>query len=277
MALRFGSSNERPKPIRYGEQLQGYLDCLVCFAKKSLAIKSSRGRDDMSACVTSFGPSGYDLYGKAFIESFIKWVELPLVVYVEGEDNIPDFCHPLVQYKDLFAVRGMLDVLNLTNFHAARGRIWGEQEIDYRFNVHRFCRKSFAQIDMAHQMVSKGVRNFFWLDADIVFNNTFKLPPLGDDFMVYLGRRGGHSCSSLVGWNLSFPNWEQFFDKYWALYVTGTIFALPEWHDAFVIEWLRKEFEVPSRDLAANIETSPLCNVFDLVFPSARHKKGGLK
>ena len=110
----------------------------------------------MSARVTSFKPSGYDLYGKAFIESFVKWVELPLVVHVGGEDNVLDLSHALIQYKDLFSARGMLDVLNWTNLHAAKGRIWGDEEADYLFNVHRFCRKSFAQIDMAHQMASKG-------------------------------------------------------------------------------------------------------------------------
>ena len=92
-----------------------------------------------------------------------------------------------------------------------------------------------------------------------------------------MGRSGGHSCSSLVGWNLTLPVWKEIFDKYWALYITGTVFALPEWHDAFVVEWLRKLLKVPSRDLAAGIETSPLSNVFDLVFSAAHHKKGQLK
>ena len=227
--------------------------------------------------VTSFGPSGFDLYGRTFIDTFVRWVEGELYVYVEGEENIPPISHPNVEYRDLLKVSGMMDTLKLTNFHAARGLLWGEPEIDYRFNVHRFCRKSFAQIDAAHLAKQSGRKAFYWLDADIEFTGQFVAPEMGEEFMIYMGRSGGHSCSSFVGWNLTLPVWKEFFDKYWALYITGTVSVLPEWHDAFVMEWLRKDMNVPSRNLATNLETSPLCNVFDMVFPQAHHKKGQLK
>ena len=228
--------------------------------------------------VSSFGPSGYELYGKTFIETFVKWVEGDLCIYVEGEENIPPISHPKIEFRDLLQVSGMMETLAMTNFHAAKGLLWGDKnEFDYRFNVHRFCRKSFAQIDMAHHARQKGATEFYWLDADIEFTNRFLPPQIGTDFMIYLGRSGGHSCSSFIGWNLTYPKWKEFFDKYWSLYVTGTVLALPEWHDAFVIEWLRKEFNVPSRDLASEFETTSFCNVFDMVFPQAHHKKGSLK
>ena len=227
--------------------------------------------------VSSFGPSGYELYGKRFIESFLKWADGDLCVYVEGEDMLDGEKFPDVEYRDLLQISGMREFLKLTKFPAARGLLWGGNEIDYRFNVHRFCRKSFAQIDMAHIAKSRGYSDFFWIDADIEFQGPFKAPELGNDFMLYLGREGSHSCTSFLGWNLTFPAWREFFDKYWALYMTGTVVALQEWSDAFIIDWLRLNLEIPSRNLAADLKTTAFCNVFDMVFPHAHHKKGALK
>ena len=39
--------------------------------------------DDRPLFVTSFGPSGFDLYGRTFFDTFVQWVEGELYVYVD--------------------------------------------------------------------------------------------------------------------------------------------------------------------------------------------------
>ena len=50
--------------------------------------------------VTSFGPEGYESYGRTFLETYVEHVGLPIDVYYEA--NKPDFEHVLVTYNDLF-------------------------------------------------------------------------------------------------------------------------------------------------------------------------------
>ena len=59
--------------------------------------------------------------------------------------------------------------------------------------------------------------------------------------------------------------------------MTGTVFALREWHDSFVNDFLRDVLSVPAVNLSESIKAEGACNVFDLVFSEATHKKGALK
>lgn len=230
-----------------------------------------------SLCVTSFGPSGYDLYGKKFLTTFAEHVDCELVVYVEGLENIPDFVHDKITYRNLSDVPGLNETLKMTSFPAAKGMLWGGEERHYEYDVNRFCRKSFAQIDAAVKFARQGGNNLYWIDADVEFRDSFDLPKLEETCMAFLGRRDAHSCASFLGWNLKHPKCKSFFDYYWALYITGTVFTLDEWHDSYVVDWLRKKHDVPAIDLAIGIDSQGFDNVFDRVFHSATHKKGGLK
>ena len=95
--------------------------------------------------------------------------------------------------------------------------------------------------------------------------------------MLYLDRPEWHSCASFIGWNLTHPSCKEFFDRYLGVYTTGTVFALPEWHDSYVLDWLRELLNIPCENLAAGLDLKGPANVFDEVFSSARHKKGNLK
>ena len=233
--------------------------------------------DKETLCVTSFHPDHYELYGRGFLESYVEHMDQYLVIYTEGIDRVPEVDHPLIELRDLKSVNGMMEMLKLTNFDAAKGKLWGETPIDYRFNVNGFCRKSFAQIDAAFRHAAAGGKFLYWLDADIEFNARMALPTVSDTFMLYLGRQQYHSCTSFVAWNLTYAGWQEYFNRYWALYVTGTVFALQEWHDAFVTDFLRQDLGVPAVDLAATVEAQGSDNVFDMVFAGARHKKGKIK
>ena len=230
-----------------------------------------------SLCVTSFGPSGYDLYGRTFLETFVKHVDCDLVVYIEGQENRPLFSHPRVTFRDLTAAKGLQQTLAITSFPAARGMLWGNEQRNYRFDVHKFCRKSFAQIDAAVRWFNEGGEALYWIDADVEFFSGFPLPNVAHTFMLYLGRPEWHSCASFVGWNLKHAACQKFFDRYLGIYTTGTVFALPEWHDSYILDWLRAQLNVPADNLATGLDLKGPANVFDEVFSSARHKKGNLK
>ena len=223
-------------------------------------------------CVTSFGEEGYKQYGEKFLSSYVESVGLPIDVYVESPIT---FEHELVTVRDLWKVEGIKEFLQMASFPAAQGNLWGEGKRNYRFDTFKFCRKSFAQIDAA----SRAPDILIWLDADIEFGGKFVPPAFEDEFMHYMGRPEWHSCASYVAWDTSHPLAGEFFKRYWMLHVTGTIFCLPEWHDSYVLDWLRETTGVEAIDLAKPYydELKGPANVFDKVFPGHHHKKGNLK
>ena len=153
--------------------------------------------------------------------------------------------HPEVGWHDLLKVEGCREFLSQTNFPAMSGYLWGENKRNYRFDVNRFCRKSFAQIDAA----SRQGDWLYWIDADIEFSGPLDFPHEREGsppFMYYLGRPEWHSCASFVGWNLQHPMSGEFWKRYWLLYVTGTVFPLQEWHDSYILDGLRTQMKLPS-------------------------------
>lgn len=221
-------------------------------------------------CVTSFGPEGFELYGKRFLETYVEHVRVPIDVYIETPSVA--FDHPLVTYHNLLDVPGCHKFLKMVNFPAAQGMVWDDGKRNYRYDCFRFSRKCFAQMDA----VTRTDGYLFWIDADVEFFDTFTLPT-GFPFMAYLGRPEWHSCASFVGWDTRHPVSKQFFKIYRELHERGTIFCLPEWHDSFVLDWLREQTKCPALNLAEGLGLEGPANVFDAVFSSARHKKGNLK
>ena len=148
------------------------------------------GGDDGMRCVTSFGEEGYDEYGKRFLETYLLYVGKPIDVYVETDDFSKYIQHELITYRNLLEVEGCYHYLQMAQFPAARGQLWGEG-YNYNFATFKFARKSFAQIDSA----SRNPDKLYWLDSDIEFNAQFELPEI-EGFMCYLGRPEWHSCAS---------------------------------------------------------------------------------
>jgi hypothetical protein len=223
--------------------------------------------------VTSFSAAGYKLYGRKFLETFVEHHQD--VIWVYAEDTALDLRHPRIVVKDLFKVPGCVEFLQQCQFPAFQGRLWGENKRNYRYDAFTFCRKSFAQCDAA----ASGGDWLVWIDADVELAGTLPAPS-GSHFMSYLGRPAWHSCASYVAWNLGHPVSGLFWERYRALYVTGTVFALREWHDSYVLDTLRTNLQLPAVNLAADIPPEKLdgsSNVFDLVFPMGHHKKGRLK
>lgn len=221
-------------------------------------------------CVTSFGPEGFELYGRRFLETYVEHVGLPIDVYIE--DVKPDFKHPLVTYRELLSVPGCMDFLRLSQFPAAQGHPWGENKYNYRYDAFRFCRKMFAICDATERQ--RGY--LYWIDADVEFQGKFEMPE-DFGFMCYLGRPEWHSCTSFLGFDTRHPQSQVFFKRLRAIYTTGSVFILPEWADPQVIDWMREQSGLPAKNLAEGLDLKGPANVFDYVFATAKHKKGNLK
>jgi hypothetical protein len=224
--------------------------------------------------VTSFGAQGYKDYGRDFLASYVKYMKDPLYVFVEAPC---DFQHPLVTFKKLEQVEGFKQFLNRASFPAMHGKIWGQQ-YNYRFAVTKFCRKQFAQLGAAKLEGAINGDWLIWIDADVVLGSALP-PPVKGPFMYYLGRPEWHSCASYVAWDLQHTQNQTWWQMLESLYATGTIFALPEWHDSYVNDWMREDLKISGVNLAEpySEQLKGPANVFDYVFPSCHHKKGYLK
>lgn len=226
--------------------------------------------------ITSMSNEGYKHYGKKCLEGLVEHFPCPITVYYEAEK--PDFEHEKITYKNLFEVTGCREFLGIAGtLPIFSGVINGKR--NYRWDVFKFSRKCFAQLDAA----SDDEDYLFWVDADTVWTkdiSTEVLTDMVDDtFMAYLGRPDWHSCASFIGWNMTNPRSDEFWNAYYDTFISGKVFLMDEWHDCFVLDVLRKVLDLPQKDLAEGIElgNGPV-NVFDHVFKgTARHLKGNLK
>lgn len=224
--------------------------------------------------VTSFSAKGYEQYGRRFLETYVEHMRHPLVAYVEAPC---EFSHPLVTFKPLLAVPGCQEFLSKMALDVMYGKLW-DGKYDYRYAVARFCRKHFALIDAAEIETKNGGDWLVWLDADIELGASIA-DPIDGPFMYYLGRPEWHSCSSYAAWDMRKSCSADWWFNLKNLYMTGSVFVLPEWHDSFINDWIREAMKVDAVNLAAPYaaELRGPANVFDFVFKHSHHKKGALK
>ena len=219
--------------------------------------------------VTSFSQDGYNLYGEKFLLSFLAHSDEPITVYYE--QTPPALKDERIIYKNLFDVPGCINFLDVASrVPAFRGEVNGK--VNYRYNVFRFCRKSFAQIDAA-QYDDK----LFWIDSDVEITGTPVIPDFDGHFMMYLGRPKWHSCASFIGWDNTHEQAKEFWSVYYQLYLSGQVFILPEWHDSFILDEMRRGLGLKAKNLAEKYTFDGPFNVFDHVFSWGHHKKGNLK
>lgn len=221
--------------------------------------------------VTSFGDHGYDVYGEKFLKSYHQHCDLPLTVYYEVKRSFPKAKR--MEYKPLSDVPGLVEFLS-DPVVATNG---GKDPKDYRFQINRFCRKAFVQF---HELEKGG--KFAWIDADVEFKgkadsvkikNTIK-----DTYVAYMGRENFHPCTSFLGFDCNHADHDKFLEAYRHIYLSKEVFKLTEWHDAFVFNHVRLQTGVKSKNLCDGImKAVGSRNVFDMVFPFARHKKGNRK
>ena len=200
------------------------------------------------AAVTTFHAAGYEHYGKRFLASFDAHWPKGVVLHIYGEDVAPTETSSRFIYHDLLA-----EVPELVAFKArhkdndTHNGIHEDGEYGYRMDAVRFAHKVFA---LAHCALS--IRDhadaLFWIDADTVTHRNIpesffnEVLPNGC-YTSNLGRPHNYPECGFVCYDLTHPAHEEFMTFWRQLYLDDTLFELPEWHDSFVYDLIRKTFE----------------------------------
>lgn len=213
------------------------------------SIENAKNPKKLPNVVTSFNESGYQKYGKRFIDSWLEfWPKtIRLTVYYEGEKF--DFTEG-VSWRPIEEVEFLQDFLQAIKPFPIMSGIVGDS-YDINFDS-RMARKSFMQVYAARKYGGK----VFWMDADSVsyrhVPQTFLDECLPDDkFSCYLGRDGWYFTESgFIGFNASHPIAKDFFRSYLHMFITGLIFTQPPmyregkyygggWHDCVAYDCTR--------------------------------------
>jgi hypothetical protein len=143
---------------------------------------------------------------------------------------------------------------------------YGQQ--DYRFNAVKFCHKVFALNDCA---LNSGADKMYWIDADCVAFDAVTPDLLarvlpGGVYTCYLGSNETHSECGFLGFDLHHPRNREFMEFWRQIYAEDLVFDLPQWHDSYVYDMVRKSYEdrglITAFDLRAdkNVDHHPFVN-----------------
>lgn len=243
--------------------------------------------------VTSCSLKGWEQYGRRFVETFDKFWPESVSLLIVSEDKLPvpfpfkhryQACLSLNQ-SELWSRFNIQFGGNL--WVAGNGAVtrppgvapnWRDTKgYNFRFDAFKFCKKVFA-IELAARRVQEG--RLLWIDADSL---TFADVPeeLAEKVLpsAYalscLARPGYHSECGFVGYNLDHSGAIHFLRQFTNLYASGEVFALAEWHDSWVFDWLRNKlmtatYAIPHRSKGHPFVNSELGKYLD-------HLKGARK
>lgn len=198
--------------------------------------------------VTTFSVAGYKLYGRRFLEHFVRFFPKHerLVVFYELEK--PDIVDPRITYLDLTEDQELVSFLERhKDKPAAHGIIAPSTVPNYRFQANKWVRKVMAFTSPLIPTVDWEI----WIDADVVCKEEipkrFFEQYIRDKAVIayYIGRPTAwdHSECGFVAYNTSSPHTREFLRKFRALYTSDKVFELPQWHDSYVFDHLRTVYE----------------------------------
>lgn len=130
---------------------------------------------------------------------------------------------------------------------------------NYRWEVSRFFYKIVA-LREAFLFCSTLTVPIIWLDSDVEI-----LKPLDVKFLdwlnvnddvdfMYLGRKDWHHLEAgFMLFNHGVGNVKEFLTRVLNCYLTGEIFSLPEWHDSYIFDYIRKQMESEGRLRTRNL------------------------
>ena len=192
--------------------------------------------------VTSWGPGGWELYAKRFVESFIEHfpAETRLLAYYHDSEFPRDApIHARVEYRTLD------DSRDLRRFKTQNAALNGlsDGQYNFRYDAIKFCHKVYAlKRAWERRADAKWV---VWVDAD-----TFATKPIPADFfddildgsVTWLDRTDiDYAETSFMGFRSDSPNAEQALEALFDVYDTDNVGSFTEWHDGFVISQILKK------------------------------------
>ena len=213
------------------------------------------------AFVSTMNKKLYDEYGKRFINEFIDNAHEDIKLFIIFEGNCPGeiinlkknlITIPLMNaehnkfikfFGNLFEAKGLK-----VRFFEENGQKKINLNQDYKFNAVRFSFKPFS-IHQVLQYLPDDLEYLIWTDADLRckkdfnFNSLQNFLPNKDELMSYLGRRNQYSECGFLGFNLEHNEFENFINRIIKIYTSGEIFSLQEWHDSYIWDHVRSEYE----------------------------------
>ena len=210
--------------------------------------------------ITSFNENLLNQYGRRMVNEFSEKSDgsVMLKVIYEG-DAIPDIQLKNVQFVG-FNHSGHLDFIRkFGRLHEARGlriEFLNNNQVnlsrDFRFDAVRFSFKIFALMQAIE--LFKPDKYFAWLDADVRCLKNFgagdlvQFFPDDNQLMSYLGRTnfppsGAYSECGFLGFNGTHPQLKNFLSRMANIYTDGEIFTHEQWHDSWIWDQTRLEFE----------------------------------
>lgn len=224
--------------------------------------------------VTTFSDKGYEDYGKIFLESCKNFLDrsVDLLVY---KDNVD------IPQQDNLQIRLLEpNVPDLTAFKK-RNAFREETEVKFQYQSVRFSHKVYA---IHHAANNVETRYLVWLDSDtelyenVDYNYFINFLPKGS-FVGYLGRGGEafSECGFMI-FDLNHSYAKDFFNRFKWYYDTDEIYNLTEWHDSYVFDVVRKEFEQSDKIVATNLSKDFNKHHFNCVLDGyIMHLKGDRK
>lgn len=214
--------------------------------------------------VTSMSASYYRKIGSKMLDSFIKnWPEgIPLKIYTEEMKGLILPHHPKYTIHRLNIVEPELK--SFVERHKNRPDQQNAKELHQ--GAVRFSYKTFSIINAC---LDTSADYIIWLDADTFTHSKVTRDFLQsivdkEKYLTYLGRENNYSECGFVIYNVRHPANESFMNKWKSLYTQDTLFNLAQWHDSFVFDCMRKEYE--DKNLIENINLSPWGKDYDHVF-----------
>lgn len=214
------------------------------------------------AFITSLNASLYHNYGYRYLEEFCKFSDKTINLYVVFEGDMPSNIKQnyknikFIQFDHPYQNKFLKYFGNLAEANGLKIQISeGENNLkkinfkfDFKFNAVRFSFKPFA----IHQIFQQEKNNYeylIWTDADLrchkyfSFNDMKRFLPNQNQMMSYLGRDRNYSECGFLGFNLNHKHFDKFLDRIVQIYYSGEIFSLPEWHDSWIWDYVRINFE----------------------------------
>ncbi len=223
------------------------------------------------AFVSSMNMRLYKQYGNLFLEEFKNTASPQIKLFIIFEGEIPtevlslseniiflplmsaDHDQFLKYFGNLLEPKGFSTRLFLEN---------GEEKINispnYKYNAIRFSFKPFS-IHQVLKYLPDNVDTLIWTDADLRCKKEFvpeslsSFLPKQDELMSYLGRKNNYSECGFLGFNLHHEMFNEFIERIINIYKSGEIFSLEEWHDSWIWDYVRKEFEIDQKIKFKNI------------------------
>lgn len=220
--------------VTYGNLWLDYLN-----VNEKFRITHKRKHDVLY--ITTFNKYLYEKYAYRFIDTFEK-VEGDLIIY--SEENLSYLQEKIPQAKIVNSFQLVPEMVDFIKRNSKRNM--ADKKRGFFFDGIRFCYKVFAVTHAGMNLPE--YKYMVWVDADCFFKNELTFNDLNkfikpNTLMSYLGRNKQYSECGFLIFNLDHEYCYDYLRSMKKMYTKNTIYTLPEWHDSYVWDYVRKKFE----------------------------------